>query len=82
MTERLSDERLVQLIREHTDPNCAVPDCIRCECVGIMRDLAAARSDLADALKYAHHTAECDYMQDTLPCTCGLYALLRKHGGV
>jgi len=32
--------------------------------------------DLQSALvKYGHHIPECEYLQDTLPCTCGFEAL-------
>lgn len=45
-----------------------------------VRDYDESRAELDEALKYAHHTPECDCMQDELPCTCGLNALLRKVG--
>ena len=43
--------------------------------------LAAVTREREALVKYAWHHEDCPFLQDTLPCTCGLDAALRAAGG-
>jgi ABC-type oligopeptide transport system substrate-binding subunit len=81
----LSDVRIdqweISLLATHSHPDNILEAKQLCAQAKLANALQAKNARLVEALKdYGWHQPQCEFLQDALPCTCGLLRIISENG--